>query len=245
MQRKVVVITGAAGGVGLATATTLINRGARVVIADVDEGKGREAAYSLGETALYVPLDVANAGDWQAVMEHTRRQFGAVDAVINNAAVFPVEDIEQTSLHAWRKTLSVNADGVFLGCKYAINAMKERGGAIVNIASTAAVAGHPGMCAYSASKGAVCALTRNVAAHCLKNGYRIRCNTIIPGGVRTAMTEKIWKGQDALSFEHNPSSPFCEPEDVAALAAFLVSDEAHYINGSELRVDNAFLVALG
>lgn len=245
MQDKVVLITGAASGVGQAAAQALVEQGARVVVADIDEHNGRETAQRLGEAALFVRLNIADEYDWEQAMVVTYAHFGRLDAVVNNAGIFPMEDIEQTSLQGWRRTLSINADGTFLGCKYAIQALREKGGAIVNLASTAAVAGHPGMCAYSASKGAVAALTRNVAAHCRNQGYRIRCNTIIPGGIRTPMTAAIWSGNDDLSFADNPKSPFCEPQDVANLIVFLVSDESRYINGTEMRVDNAFLVALG
>jgi 3(or 17)beta-hydroxysteroid dehydrogenase len=144
--------------------------------------------------------------------------------------------------------MGVNAAGAFLGCRQAIAAMKANGGgSIVNISSTAALAGHPGMCAYSASKGAVTSLTRHVAAHCRARGYRIRCNAIHPAGVRTPMTSSIFDQLDdaQIDFAQNPASGVCDPEDVANMVVYLMADESRFVNGAELRLDNGLLIAVG
>jgi 3(or 17)beta-hydroxysteroid dehydrogenase len=143
--------------------------------------------------------------------------------------------------------MRINADGAFLGCKTAIAEMATGGGSIVNLASTAAAAGFQGMCAYSASKGAVTALTRNVAAHCRSRGLHIRCNAVLPGGIKTPMTEAIWKDLDpALTdISVHPAAAFCDPIDVAYMVVYLLSDESRFVNGAEMRLDNALLIAIG
>lgn len=247
-QDKVVFITGAASGVGRACAVLLAREGARVVAADLDAARGQQLAAELGpEQGLFVKLDVASEEGWAQAMAQARDRFGRIDALVNSAAILAMPSIEDTTLAQWKQVLQVNADGAFLGCRQAIAAMKERGGSIVNIASTAALAGHPGMCAYAASKGAVTALTRHVAAHCRAQGYRIRCNSIHPAGVRTPMTASIFAGMDAAQtdWDHNPASSICDPVDVAHMVLYLVSDESRFVNGAELRLDNALLISVG
>jgi 3(or 17)beta-hydroxysteroid dehydrogenase len=248
VQDKVVFITGGASGVGRACASLLVSEGARVVIADLDMARGREASAELGqERSLFVHLDVASEEDWSGAMAQTLERFGRVDALVNSAAILAMPSIEDTTLAQWQRVLHVNADGAFLGCRQAVAAMKAHGGSIVNIASTAALAGHPGMCAYAASKGAVTALTRHVAAHCRAQGYRIRCNSVHPAGVRTPMTASIFEGMDSAltEWERNPASSICDPLDVAHMVLYLVSDESRFVNGAELRLDNALLISVG
>ena len=244
---KVVVLTGGASGVGRDATALLVSEGARVVIADLNESAGRALARELGEAALFVRHDVASESSWQSLMEAAAARFGVVHALVNNAGIYMTESIEQTSLDLWRKVFAVNADGCFLGCKYAIEAMKSHGGSIVNVSSTAALAGFAGMAAYTASKGAVTAFTRNVAVHCRDQGYRIRCNSIHPAGINTPMTAAIWAGMDQkdVSFATNPRSTVCEPREISNLILFLISDESRFITGAELRIDNALLIAAG
>ena len=248
VQDKVVLLTGAASGVARESAVMLAQQGATVVLADIDEAAGQDAAREIGEQASFVRLDVCSETDWQEALSGVRARFGRLDALVNSAAICRTESIEETSLDLFRAVVRINAEGTFLGCKYAIAQMKETGGgSIVNLSSTAALAGHTGLCAYTASKGAVSALTRNVAAHCRTKGYRIRCNSIHPAGIRTAMSAPMLEGLDehAVSFDLNPQSAVCEPQDVANLILFLVSDESRFINGAELRVDNAMLTSIG
>jgi 3(or 17)beta-hydroxysteroid dehydrogenase len=241
---KTVIITGAASGVGRDAAAVLVSEGARVVIADLNESAGRTLARELGEAALFVCHDVASEPSWESLMQVAATRFGMVHALVNNAGIYVTESVEHTSLELWRKVFAVNADGCFLGCRYAIEAMKPHGGSIVNVSSTAALAGFAGMAAYTASKGAVTALTRNVAVHCRDQGYRIRCNSIHPAGINTPMTAAIWAGMD-VSFETNPRATVCEPREISNLILFLVSDESRFITGAELRIDNALLIAVG
>lgn len=248
VEDKVVLITGGASGIGQACAMRLAEEGARVVVADRDAGRGQAVVEAIGaDRALLATIDVAREADWVEAMAATAARFGRLDALVHSAAVLPLESIEETTLAQWQQTLRINADGAFLACRHAVAAMKDGGGSIVNIASTAALAGHPGMCAYAASKGAVTALTRNVAAHCRGKGYRIRCNSIHPAGVQTPMTESLFGAIDpaALDVERNPASGVCQPKDVADMVLYLVSDESRFVNGAELRLDNALLISVG
>ena len=247
VRDKVVLITGAASGVGKADALLLAAEGACVVLADIDRVAGEALAAEIGTDALFVELDVAEDAHWQRAIAQTLDRFGRLDVLVNNAAICPLGTVEEASLAQWRSVMRVNADGYFLGCKYGVEAMKrnEGGGSIIMMSSIAALGGLPPMCAYSASKGAVTALTRSVAVHCKNSGYRIRCNSIHPDGIWTPMTQALVPNLDpaTLGIGDNPMARMCMPEDVANLVLFLASDESRFINGAELRIDNAQLIS--
>jgi 3(or 17)beta-hydroxysteroid dehydrogenase len=247
VENKVVLITGAASGVGKADALLLAAEGARVVVADVNCQAGQAVADEIGAHALFIELDVADETHWRRAIAQTLAHFGRLDVLVNNAAICPLGTIEEASLEQWRNVMRVNADGYFLGCKYAVEAMKRNatGGSIIMMSSVAALAGLAPMCAYSGSKGAVTALTRSVALHCKQQGYRIRCNSVHPDGIWTPMTQAMLPDLNpvALGVGDNPMARMCMPEDVANLVLFLASDESRFINGAELRIDNAQLIS--
>ncbi len=247
VANKVALITGAASGVGRADALLLAAEGACVVLTDVNEDPGRALANEIGDAALFVPHDIGDEGGWQRAIAATLERFGRLDVLVNNAAVCPVGSIEETSLDTWRRVMRTNADGYFLGCKHAIDAMKGKDtpSSIVMMSSVAALGGLAMMCAYTGSKGAVTALTRSVAVHCKRSGYRIRCNSIHPDGIWTPMTQALMPDLDpvALGIGHDPMARMCDPQDVANLVLFLASDESRFVNGAELRIDNAQLVS--
>ncbi|RQR32962.1 MULTISPECIES: SDR family oxidoreductase [unclassified Burkholderia] len=247
VANKVALITGAASGVGRADALLLAAEGARVVLTDIDEDAGRALAREIGDAALFVHQDIADEDGWRHAIASTLERFGRLDVLVNNAAICPAGSIEDTSLDTWRRVLRVNADGYFLGCKYAIGAMKHNDtpGSIVMMSSVAALGGLPMMCAYTGSKGAVTALARSVAVHCRRSGYRIRCNSIHPDGIWTPMTQALMPGLDPaeLGIGNDPMARMCDPQDVANLVLFLASDESRFVNGAELRIDNAQLVS--
>jgi 3(or 17)beta-hydroxysteroid dehydrogenase len=244
VEGKVVIVTGAASGVGREDAILLAREGARVVLTDINEDAGRKVTDQIGESATFFRQDISLEDDWKGLMKATLDRFGRLDALVNNAAILMMGSIEDTTLEDWRKVQSVNADGYFLGCKYGVAAMKQSdGGSIVNMSSVAALTGIPITCAYSASKGSVAALTRCVAIHCRLNGYRIRCNSIHPDGILTPMTLGfLGNDVDRLRIENDPATRFCDPKDIANLVLFLVSDDSRFINGAELRIDNAQMV---
>jgi 3(or 17)beta-hydroxysteroid dehydrogenase len=249
LNGKIAIVTGAASGVGKADALLFAREGARVVLTDVNEDAGREVAAHIGDAALFVRHDIASESGWAEVFQAAQSRFGTPDVLVNNAAVLFYSSIEDTTLDDWQRVMRVNAEGYFLGCRAAVKAMKEKGGSIVNMSSLAALSGMGAFAAYSASKGAVAALTRAIAAHCKQSGYKIRCNSIHPDGILTPMTAQYFPNADeiraALEKSMDPQSRNCLPEDVANLTLFLASDESRFINGSEYRIDNAQLIMGG
>jgi 3(or 17)beta-hydroxysteroid dehydrogenase len=246
LNGKIAIITGAASGVGRADALLFAREGARVVLTDINEDGGREVAREIGDTALFVRHDIASESGWNDVFGATEKRFGIPNVLVNNAAVLIPGDIEHCTPEVWRRTLQINAEGYFLGCQAAVRTMKAAGGAIVNMSSVAALGGLAVFCAYAASKGAVTAMTRSIAAHCKQQGYRIRCNTVHPDGIFTPMTAPYFGDAEstriALEQGIDPQGRMALPEDIADLVLFLASDEARFINGSEYRIDNGNLI---
>lgn len=242
---KVAIVTGAAAGLGRACARALAREGARVAVTDVDEDGGRAVAAELGEPALFLSLDVADEDAWRAAVRATRERLGGLHVLVNNAAVLLRADVESTSVEDWRRVMRVNAEGVFLGCKHALPALRESGsGSIVNVSSLAGLVGTPPFAAYSASKGAVRLLTKTVAAHCRERGDPIRCNSIHPGGITTGMVSAIvrdWSSvdlDDADDLHHAARSlGMATPDEIAHLVVYLASDESRYVNGAEISID--------
>jgi 3(or 17)beta-hydroxysteroid dehydrogenase len=249
MQRvegKVCIITGAASGIGREDAMLLAREGAKVVLTDLNEEVGRQVAAEIGANALFIRHDIANESDWQHVVKTTVEHFGRLDVLVNNAAILALGSIEDTTLELWQKVQKINGDGYFLGCKYAIQAMKETGGgSIINMSSVAALGAMPMFCAYSASKGAVAAMTRSIALHCKQQGYRIRCNSVHPDGVNTPMTQALAGGQaiPQEALDQDPMNRMAAPRDIANVVLFLAADESRFVNGAEIRVDNAQLIS--
>ncbi|MGF6203924.1 glucose 1-dehydrogenase [Pseudomonas laurylsulfatiphila] len=249
MQRvegKVCIITGAASGIGREDALLLAREGAKVVLTDLNEEAGRHVAAEIGANALFIRHDIASESDWQHVVKTTVERFGRLDVLVNNAAILALGSIEDTTLELWQKVQKINGDGYFLGCKYAIQAMKESGGgSIINMSSVAALGAMPMFCAYSASKGAVAAMTRSIALHCKQQGYRIRCNSVHPDGVNTPMTQALAGGQPIPqeALDQDPMNRMAAPRDIANVVLFLATDESRFVNGAEIRVDNAQLIS--
>lgn len=242
---KVALVTGGANGIGAASVRLLAAEGAQVLISDLDVEAGQALAMEIGPTAAFIRHDVSSEAEWRQVIDHVRERYGRLDILVNNAGILIAGSIEETTLADWHKMLRVNADSVFLGCREGIALMKDSGGSIINLSSIAALAGRDDYAAYSASKGAVAALSRSVAALCRRCKYRIRCNTLHPDGVLTDMTRgSLPQGidPDRLTIDSDPMNRMCRPEDVAASVLFLASDESRAINGVELRVDSGQMV---
>jgi 3(or 17)beta-hydroxysteroid dehydrogenase len=244
VEGKVVIVTGAASGMGRADAELLAREGARVVLADLNEADGREVAESIGNEALFLRLDVTDEANWAAVIATTVETFGRLDVLVNNAGMMALGNVVETDLQSWRQVNAVNSDGVFLGCKHAIPAIAASGGgSIVNMSSVAALSGQSFVAAYSASKGAVRALTKSVAMYCKEQNNGIRCNSVHPDGVKTPMVVKVAMGKDTATDEEiemiGRAGNMCEAADVANLVLFLASDESRFITGAEMVIDNA------
>ncbi len=245
VKDKVCIVTGAASGMGRADATLLAEEGAKVVLTDLNEADGRAAAEAIGENAIFIKHNVASEEDWQTVINTTLETFGRLDVLVNNAGMMTMGSVVDCSIEDYRKVSAVNSEGVFLGCKHAIPAMeKSGGGSIINMSSVAALHGMSFVAAYSASKGAVAALTKSVALYCREQRNGIRCNSIHPDGVKTPMVAKVAFGKDSATREEIESlstdaNPMCEPEDIAALVLYLASDESRFVNAAEMLIDNA------
>ena len=248
VKGKVAIVTGAAGGLGRAEAMLLADEGAKVVVTDVDEGaieKLAESIRSRGGEALSIKHDVASETEWIEVMGKTLDAFGRLDVLVNNAGVIIYKKIEDITLAEWRWLMSVNLDGVFLGTKHAIGAMrKSGGGSIINIASTAALIGNPDASAYHASKGGVRLFSKAAAIECSKAGYgyNIRVNSIYPGVINTAMADPLKKDENKYNtaVSWHPMGHFGEPEDIAYGVLYLASDESKFLTGSELVIDGGW-----
>lgn len=250
---KVVLITGAAQGIGQACAELFIKEGAFVFVTDINDDLGKGAVLKMGSQAHYLRLDVQNEDDWEAAIREIVKQKGQLDILINNAGItgfqegFGPQDPENASLDSWRRVHAINSDGVFLGCQKAIQQMKQSRGAIVNISSRSGIVGIPGAAAYAASKAAVRNHTKSVALYCCEKGYDIRCNSIHPAAILTPLWEPML-GNGAKREERLiqiardiPMRRLGLPEDVAYAALFLACDEAKYITGIELTVDGGIL----
>ena len=248
LAAKTCVVTGAARGIGRAICAAFQSEGATVLLTDSDELEGAAAAAAIGCT--FVLLDVRSEADWAALSE----QIPTVDVVVNNAGITGLEDgaghhdPEHATLASWRAVHAVNLDGTFLGCRYAIGAMKAAGtGSIINMSSRSGLVGIPGAAAYASSKAAIRNHSKTVALYCAQQGWQIRCNSIHPAAILTAIWEgMVGDGPDrdermAKLVADTPLRRFGRVEEVAALAVLLASDEATYITGSEFDIDGGLL----
>lgn len=247
LDRRVAIVTGGASGIGAATALRFAREGAQVVVADIDEAAAGLVAAEAEGDAIASVLDVRDEAAWHRLIAATERRFGALHVLVNNAGIvgdMTGQDPERLTLEEWRRIAAVDSDGVFLGCKTAIPAIaRAGGGAIVNISSIAALRPTPALAGYGAAKAAVRQLTKSVALHCARNRLGIRCNSVHPGVVRTAMFEAAF---DAVERQRRaaevPLGRLAEPEEIADAILFLASDEARYITGAKLVVDGGIVM---
>lgn len=249
---KIALISGAARGIGAAIAAAFVAEGATVYLSDIRDEEGTEVARNLG--ASYRHLDVREEEHWARVTGDILTGHGRLDVLVNNAGItgfeqgFTAHDPENATLQAWRAVHAVNNDGVFLGCKHGIRAMRGMGeGSIINISSRSGLVGISGAAAYAASKAAVRNHTKTVALYCAEQGWQIRCNSIHPAAILTPMWEPLLgDGPDrekrirAFVWD-TPLRRFGQPEEVAAVAVLLASDEAPYITGAEFNIDGGIL----
>jgi len=256
LSHKVALVTGAARGIGAAIAEAFQVEGAAVIVSDIDETAGRATAERLG--AAWLKLDVREELAWIGAMARVLDSHGRLDVLVNNAGVSGFEntvqggalhDPEHAALADWQAVMRTNLDGVFLGCKHALRAMRRgtQAGSIINIASRSACVGVPAAAAYAASKAAVVNHTRSVALYCAEQRLPVRCNAILPAAVLTPMWDPmLGQGEErearmAAMVADTPLRRFGQPDEVAALAVLLASDECLYMTGSELHVDGGLL----
>jgi 3(or 17)beta-hydroxysteroid dehydrogenase len=250
LQGKVAVITGGASGMGAATVRRFRAEGAAVVLADVQEDLGRKVAEECG--AVFARHDVASPEDWVELMALVTRQFGRLDVMFNNAGIVGGENsVDKIDLAVWNRLIGVNQTGVLLGCHHAVQMMRRNpggsSGSIINTASTASYVALGYDIAYSATKAAVRNLTKATAVWCAQNKTNIRCNSIHPGPIDTAIFSNavpagtdmgpLMKSLDTMT----PMGRIGRPEEVAAAALFFATDEAPFITGAELVVDGGMM----
>lgn len=247
---RVAIVTGGASGIGEAAVKLLAGEGARVIVADIQPGKDEAPG-------RFMKHDVASEESWQKLLADVLRKEGRLDIMVNNAGVGGgAGNIENTTVEAWQKVQAVNSEGVFLGCKYAIEGMKKTGpgkpgikGSIVNVSSIAGIIGSAGPTAYTASKGAVRLLSKSVALYCTEKKYAIRCNSVHPGGVDTAIFNPLWQmfGRDqgkALIDSRHPIGHMAEPSELGHVILFLASDRSSFMTGTELVADGGITMGL-
>jgi NAD(P)-dependent dehydrogenase (short-subunit alcohol dehydrogenase family) len=239
---KVVLVTGAASGIGLAAATVFAREGALVMMSDRSEQAGKEAAAAIrsqGGQTLFRVADVGDEAQVEALVAATVSSFGRLDAALNNAAIVgPFAELTDITLEEWRRTLDTNLTGVFLCMKHELRVMRKAGrGAIVNTASAASVSAAPGRSAYAASKHGLLGLTRAAALENARSGVRV--NAILPGAVDTPMLRgTVMAGADPV-VDSQPTVRLGTPEEIAEAAVWLCSDRAGFVSGASLAVDAA------
>ncbi len=240
LENKVAVITGAASGIGRATARRFASEGARVVVADLAEKEGTALASEIEGT--YVRVDVASETSVQDLYERTAEVYGGIDVLFNNAGISPADDdsILTTGLDAWKRVQEVNLTSVYLCCKYGIPHLQRRGGgSIINTASFVAVLGSAtSQISYTASKGGVLAMSRELGVQFAREGIRV--NALCPGPVNTPLLQELFAKDPeraARRLVHVPMGRFAEPEEIASAVLFLASDDASFMTASTFLVD--------
>lgn len=250
---RVVLLTGAARGIGGAAAELFAREGARVIVTDYDLADAQASIAKLKEEGLDLEadsLDVTKEDEWDRVVAGIMQRCGRLDVLVNNAGIGWAGTAEDCTLEDWRKINAVNMEGVFLGVRKAISVMKEKGGSIVNVASIAGNVGEPLLAAYNASKGGVRVFTKAAALHCAEQGYDIRVNSLHPGYTDTKLVNTLIEelGDEGAAYaEHAvkmiPMKRLAEPMEIARPLLFLASDDASYMTGSELVVDGGYIAA--
>ena len=247
VKDKVALITGAASGLGLASAKKLLDHGAKVFLSDINQdGLDRlyehlkdysENQYSLGHH------DVTSEESWQNILDQVEKKFQRLTVLLNSAGISLGADIVSTGFDTWKKVHEVNLDSVFLGCKHAIPIMSEHGaGSIINISSISGIVAGWNTAAYNSSKSAVRLLSKSTALYCAKKGYNIRCNTIHPAFIDTPILDPIKQAfgqKEAIQklARQIPMNKIGDTDDVAYAVIYLASDESKFITGSEIVLD--------
>ncbi len=264
LDGKTALLSGAARGIGGETAKLMAQAGAKIVIGDLLDERGRQTVAEIeaaGGSARYVHLDVTSESDWTGAIETATSQFGKLDILVNNAGVFTGKGIEEVTMEDWNRLVAVNMTGVFLGTRMAIPALREaaksseHGSAIVNLASIAGIVGSQMDPLYSMTKGGVTLFTKSAALEFGRKGYRIRVNSIHPGVIQTDMGEQVFQAR-ARRVGTNDTAPVRQavtdtvpwgrlgvPMDIAKGIVFLASDDAGYMNGAGLIVDGGITAA--
>ena len=248
---RVAIVSGGASGIGRSSAIRLAAEGATVMVTDIDEDMGSETVALIeqaGGTGQFMTHDVADEAAWQDVVAKTVANGGGLDILVNNAGIAIGGSIVDMELADWQRQQAINLDGVFLGCKHAIPAMRDSGGgSIINMSSVAGLRGSARLAAYNATKGGVRLFTKGVALECAQNQWNVRVNSVHPGIINTPIWSKINPAMQteeapqldpaALATMAVPSGVLGTPENIADAVLFLASDDSTYVTGTEVVVD--------
>ncbi len=232
LKDKIVLVTGAGGAIGGAVTAAVRNAGGIVIASDLSSAKNTDAF-----------LDVTSEADWQRVTADVESKYGRLDGLVNAAGIAVVGSIEKTDFTTWKRVLSVNLDGTFLGCKYAFPLLRKKGGAIVNLSSVLGLVGSSNLTAYNASKGGVSLLTKSVALNGARYRPSVRCNAVCPAFIDGAMVEGIAGNTKNPQAVHQrliadiPLGRLGQPDEVAKLCVFLLSDDAAFVTGADFPID--------
>ena len=236
---KTALVTGAASGLGEAISRRYSAEGACVIVADIDVSGGMDVANAIGPNAQFVRLDVTQPDDWQAAMKLADN----LDVIVNNAGITTYGSIEEVTLEQFRHEFEIDVMGVFLGCQAAVAKMKPRGGSIINMSSLCGIRAQAELIAYSSAKAAVTHMTKSIAKHCAVMGHGIRCNSIHPGVIHTAILDKVLSQVEepeqlyASMMARHPVGRVGTPDEVAEIAVYLASDASAFTTGAEFCVD--------
>ena len=232
LKEKVVLVTGAAGAIGAAVTAAVRRAGGTAIATDIAGGAGIDAA-----------LDVTVEADWQRIAADVERKHGRLDGLVNAAGIAVLGTVEQLDFASWRRVLSVNLDGAFLGCKYSFPLLREKGGSIVNLSSVSALVGGHNLAAYNASKGGLSLLTKSVALNGARYRPPVRCNAVCPAFLEGPMVDQIaaaTSNPDAVRqklMNDIPLGRLGKPAEVADFCVYLLSDDAAFITGADLPID--------
>lgn len=255
LEGKIAIVTGGASGIGEAIVRRFVQEGAEVILCDLDKERGHSTAADAGAEFHY--LDVSNEDGWRdlrALLSGSNRN---LDVLVNNAGLGNQGGMttpEHTSLPQWQQMLRINGEGVYLGCRFGIETMKDRGGVITNMSSIAALAPTPKLAAYGFAKAGVSQYTRTVALYCAQQRYKVRCNSVHPGQIRTPMhavllqevsraTEVAEDVAEEFLLSLIPMGEFGTPDDIANGVLYLSSDEARHVTGTRLIIDGGMDLA--
>src|SRR3954471_10458115 len=232
LRDKIILITGAAGGIGSAIAEAVVRNGGVSVATDI-----------AGSAGIDHPLDVTSEEDWQRVVDAIGASAGRLDGLVNSAGIAPLGTVEETDYDLWRKVMAINLDGTFLGCKHAMGLIKKTGGSIVNISSVSGIVGGHNLAAYNASKGGVRLLSKSVALHGARQKPQVRCNSVHPTFIEGPMSDALFnvvpnpEEVKARMERQIPLHRFGKPSEVAEMCVYLLSDESVFVTGAEFVID--------
>lgn len=247
VENKIALVTGAARGIGAATARMLASEGARVVLSDINHDGASKVADDINrehaDSAIAVEQDVTDESAWQRVLENVRADLGGLHVLVNNAGIGSIGSVEDESYENWRRVHEVDLDSVFLGCKYGVPVIAgSGGGSIVNISSISGIIAGHNLAAYNSAKAAVRHLSKSVALHCARTGNKVRCNSVHPVFIDTPILDGMAQGGDRKATLEKlarqiPIGRVGQADDVAYAVLYLASDESAFVTGTEIRVD--------